>query len=214
MRLRPSLGLSPRAAREPARSRDPGRRAAGGGARGRGARGLNPVVIREASTPDAAAIADLHVRAWQTAYRGIVPDAILDGFSIDARRDFWTRALTRAATDPADESRIWVVQEAGVVRGFAATRPSRDEDAVAGTGEVHSIYLAPEAWGRGLGTALLEHAAADLRARAFTPLVLWVIEANTRGRRFYERAGWRPDGARQPIDFDGVLVDEIRYMRL
>ncbi len=45
----------------------------------------------------------------------------------------------------------------------------------------------------------------------FAPLVLWVIEANLRGRQFYERSGWRVDGARQPIDFDGVPVDEIRY---
>jgi GNAT superfamily N-acetyltransferase len=117
------------------------------------------------------------------------------------------------AADPSDAARIWVVQEAGLVRGFAATRPSRDEDATPGTGEVHSIYLAPEAWGRGLGTTLLAHATDDLRTRGFTPLVLWVIEANAGARRFYERAGWQPDGARQPIDFDGVLVDEIRYRR-
>jgi hypothetical protein len=27
----------------------------------------------------------------------------------------------------------------------------------------------------------------------------------------YELTGWVPDGGRQPIDFDAVLVDEIRY---
>jgi RimJ/RimL family protein N-acetyltransferase len=71
--------------------------------------------------------------------------------------------------------------------------------------------MAPESWSRGLGTTLLRAAVADLQARGFDPLVLWVIEANVRGRRFYERGGWQPDGARQPIDFDGVFVDEIRY---
>lgn len=131
--------------------------------------------------------------------------------SIEARRDFWIRKIGRAPTDPALEARIWVVEDAGVVAGFATTGPSRDEDAGPGTGEVNAIYLAPEAWGRGLGSALLAHAADDLRTRGFAPLVLWVIEANARGRRFYERAGWRPDGARKPIDFDGVMVDEIRY---
>ncbi len=165
------------------------------------------------SVADAAAIADLHVRSWQAAYRGIVPDAILDGMSVGARREFWTRTIGRASSDPSNDARIWVVEEAGVVRGFAATRPSGDDDAAPGTGEVNSIYLAPEAWGRGLGQALLDHATADLRARGFAPLVLWVIEANTRGREFYQRVGWQPDGARQPIDFDGVRVDEIRYWR-
>ena len=170
-------------------------------------------MVREASIGDAAVIAGLHVRSWQTAYRGIVPNAILDGLSIDARRAFWAHAIGRSSTEPSTDARIWVVEEEGVVRGFAHSRPSRDEDAARGTGEVHSIYLAPEAWGRGLGTRLLEHATADLRARGFTPLILWVIEANFRGRQFYERAGWLADGARQPIDFDGVLVDEIRYRR-
>lgn len=153
------------------------------------------------------------MRAWQAAYRGIVPDAILDGMSIDSRRELWIRAIGRASSERSEDARIWVVEEDGVVRGFAASRPSRDEDAAPGTGEVNSIYLAPEAWGRGLGQALLERSTEDLRARGFAPLILWVIEANTRGRRFYELAGWRADGARQPIDFDGELVDEIRYHR-
>jgi RimJ/RimL family protein N-acetyltransferase len=62
-----------------------------------------------------------------------------------------------------------------------------------------------------LGSVLLGSALDDLRARGFTPVVLWVIEANERGRRFYERLGWQADGGRQPIDFDGAPVDEIRY---
>lgn len=103
------------------------------------------------------------------------------------------------------------MQDAGRVLGFATTRPGRDDDLTPGAGEVHSIYLAPEAWSRGLGSALLVTAVDDLRTRGFGPLVLWVIEANARGRRFYEQAGWRPDGPHQPIDFDGVPVDEIRY---
>jgi len=160
---------------------------------------------------DAAAIADLHVRSWRAAYRGIVPDAILDGLSIEARRDYWTSKIGRAASEPSGDIRIFVIEDVGIIRGFAETRPSRDDDSAPVTGEVHAIYLAPEAHGRGLGPRLLTHAADDLRVRGFAPLILWVIEANAAGRRFYERAGWRPDGARQPIDFDGVMVDEIRY---
>jgi GNAT superfamily N-acetyltransferase len=157
------------------------------------------------------AVADLHVRSWQVAYRGVVPDPILDGFSIPQRRDAWVRTIGLAGAEPSRAGRIWVVEEAGCVRGFATTRPGRDDDLPPGTGEVHSIYLAPEAWNRGLGSALLASAVDDLRSRGFSPLVLWVIEANARARRFYERAGWRLDGARQPIDFDGVRVDEVRY---
>jgi GNAT superfamily N-acetyltransferase len=154
---------------------------------------------------------NLHVRSWRVAYRGIVPDAILDGLSIEARVGFWARAIAQTAIEPSREARIWVVEAAGRVVGLATTRPCPDADVAAGTGEVHSIYLAPEAWSRGLGASLLDAAVADLHERGFAPIVLWVIEGNVRGRRFYERTGWAPDGGRQPIDFDGVLVDEIRY---
>lgn len=154
---------------------------------------------------------DLHVRSWQTAYRGIVPDAILDGLSGDARGEFWSRAIAQANAEPTREVRIWVVESSGDVVGLATTRPCTDPDTPTGTGELHSIYLAPEAWSRGLGRTLLAAAVDGLWQRGFAPLVLWVIEANERGRRFYERAGWRRDGGRQPIDFDGILVDEIRY---
>lgn len=154
---------------------------------------------------------DLHVRSWQQAYPGIVPQAILDGLSIEARIEFWARAIGQIATEPPRDVRIWVVEEAGRVVGLATTRPCPDADVPPGTGELHSIYLAPEAWSRGLGAGLLAAASDDLRERGFGPLVLWVIEGNVRGRRFYERTGWAPDGGRQPIDFDGVVVDEIRY---
>jgi GNAT superfamily N-acetyltransferase len=154
---------------------------------------------------------DLHVRAWQGAYRGIVPDAILDGLSIEARVEFWARAIAQTMSEPQREVRIWVVEEAGRVVGLATTRPCPDPDVTPGSGELHSIYLAPEAWSHGIGATLLGVVVDDLRARGFAPLVLWVIEGNRRGRRFYERLGWAPDGGRQPIDFDGVLVDEIRY---
>jgi GNAT superfamily N-acetyltransferase len=145
------------------------------------------------------------------AYRGIVPAAILDNLSIEQRIEFWSRTLALAAAEPGRDGRTWVVEDHGSVVGFASTRPSRDEDIKPRTGELHSIYLAPGSWSRGLGSRLLAAAVEDLRARGFTPLILWVIEANLRGRAFYERNGWRPDGGRQPIDFDGVLVDEIRY---
>ncbi|HEX5147693.1 MAG TPA: GNAT family N-acetyltransferase [Candidatus Limnocylindrales bacterium] len=154
---------------------------------------------------------DLHVRSWRAAYRGIVPDAILDGMSIEGRRDSWARVIAQAMDEPTREVRIWVVEGAGQVLGLAATGPSRDLDTSPGTGELRAIYLAPEAWSRGLGSALLARAVDDLRERRFAPLILWVLEANLRGRRFYERAGWHPDGARKAIDFDGVPVDEIRY---
>jgi GNAT superfamily N-acetyltransferase len=172
--------------------------------------------VRAARPDDAEAIADAHVRGWLTAYRGVVPDRVLDGLSVERRTAFWRDTITAetAADTTADTpvGRTWVVEDGGRVQGFASTGSIRDQPAgLADAGEVFAIYLAPEARGRGLGRRLFAHAVEDLRARRFDPIVVWVFEANTDARRFYEIAGFRPDRARQPVDFGDVALSEIRY---
>ncbi|MFL5679104.1 MAG: GNAT family N-acetyltransferase [Chloroflexota bacterium] len=180
-------------------SPDAAARGAGAGAAGR---------VRLARPEDAAALADVHVRSWQAAYRGIVPDAILDGLSVERRAAWWRETLTTDKT-----LRVWVVEGDGRVVGFAATAPRRDDDLPPGAGEVESIYLAPDAWSVGLGRAVLAVAVDDLQDRGFEPLVLWVLTLNERARGFYEAVGWRPDGERRMLDFDGNPIEEMRYTR-
>lgn len=43
-------------------------------------------------------------------------------------------------------------------------------------------------------------------------MVLWVAKDNTRARRFYERAGCRPDGAERSEEYAGTAVPEVRYV--
>jgi len=40
-----------------------------------------------------------------------------------------------------------------------------------------------------------------------------VLEGNTRARRFYELAGWIPDGAEKDDDMAGTTIREVRYRR-
>jgi RimJ/RimL family protein N-acetyltransferase len=56
-----------------------------------------------------------------------------------------------------------------------------------------------------------------MRSAGFRRATLWVIEENVEARRFYEAAGWRPDGLskRGPMGgFPGLpVVNEVRYAR-
>ena len=171
-------------------------------------------IVRPATPDDSPAIADAHIRGWQTAYRGLVPDRILDGFDV-ARRAAWWRDHLRDRPAATDE-RTWVVEADDGVAGFADGGPARS-DAVAapvGAGEVYAIYLRPEHRGRGYGRALFTAAIGDLVERGYDPLVVWVFEANHDTRRFYAASGFQPDGARNAIDFDGLAVlPEIRCLR-
>ena len=174
--------------------------------------------VRLATPDDASTIADIHVGSWQTTYRGLVPDGFLDGLSVDRRTSGWRETIERQvrelATEPsAAPGRTWVVEVDDAVVGFAASGEARGESAPppAGAGEVLAIYLAPEARGFGYGRVLFAQAVTDLRQRGFDPIVVWVFEANSLARRFYEAAGFRADGTRFTIDFDGLPIEEIRY---
>lgn len=169
----------------------------------------NALIIRSAMLEDAQAIADLHIRSWQWAYRGLIPDAYLDNLSATREQRIEQRRANLAAL-PAHH-RWWIAEQLGNPVGFAMTGRSRDRDAVAGTAEVYSLYLAPEVAGQGLGRALFAHAVADLRQRGFEQATLWVLESNQRARSFYASAGWAPDGAKMTEERPGALLHEVRY---
>ena len=163
--------------------------------------------IREAEPKDAQAIAEVHVRSWQAAYRGQLTDDYLDGLSVEERLEQHRRSLE----EPRAEWRTWVVDDGGRVAGFAVTGPSEDADADRSTGEVYAIYIEPDRVGTGIGRDLFEHAVEDLRARGFTAATLWVLETNERARRFYEVAGWRTDGTETTERVDCEMRPTIRY---
>ena len=121
---------------------------------------------------------------------------------------------------PADSpERTWVIELDGLVQGYAITEPGSDQflPPPDGAGEVESLYLHPEAIGRGLGRPLLDHAVADLWARASirscsgrsrptagpdastsTPAGCWTSPASTgswtRSRAPSSATGWNPRG--------------------
>jgi ribosomal protein S18 acetylase RimI-like enzyme len=119
-------------------------------------------VIRRATPADAEAIGRVFLGARdEMAYLPRIPDP------------------DRPRLGPlfVERHRLWVWDEEGEVVGFVGV----------GDGEVSHLYVAPAAQGRGIGTALLEH------AKGLSPeqLTLWVFQRNDSARRFYERHGFR-----------------------
>jgi GNAT superfamily N-acetyltransferase len=117
------------------------------------------VEVRRAVPEDAAPIAAVHVRTWQVAYRGLMPDEVLDGLSVAQREEMWRQALSGEASPS-----VYVAVEDGVVVGFrAVAAPSRDDDAEDRVAEIGAIYVEPNVWRTGVGRALMDVALADLR---------------------------------------------------
>lgn len=164
------------------------------------------VLIRPATSADAERLALVHVRSWQDAYRGLLPQDYLDALAPEQRVELWHRTLGWS-----DWPRRGVlVAEDDEVLGFAYLGPSRDAAPVF-VGEIRSIYVLPARWGAGVGRRLTTAALASLRSAGCTEAQLWVLDTNARAIRFYESAGWRTDGATKAAEIGGAQITEVRY---
>ena len=168
--------------------------------------------VRGATPDDAERVAEVHVRSWQAAYRGLLPQDYLDRLDPADRLQRWRDSLRAAGW--AGGERVLVAVDEGQVCGAAWFGPARDADLdPARVGEVIGIYLLPGAWGKGLGRELMAGAVEHLTAAGHRAAVLWVLESNARARRFYARAGWAEDGAVRRSDRLGFPITEVRYRR-
>lgn len=83
--------------------------------------------------------------------------------------------------------------------GFAALAvPARDLEE-AGVGEVTALYVDPDRWRGGVGRALMDAVAAELRDDGCDAAIVWCLEGNARGLAFYAALGFADDGGRQPF---------------
>lgn len=164
------------------------------------------MLVRAAAETDADAVARVHFDAWLAAYRGLLPDRVIDGLRLETFETRWRERLALGVLDTL------VAERGDELLGFATIGPGRDDDALPDQGELYALYVHPGHWRTGVGRALWKQARAALQGHGFTEAVVWVLEANDRARRFYEQAGfvYVPDSGR-PLVVHGAEVIEVQY---
>ncbi|MFE0173388.1 GNAT family N-acetyltransferase [Streptomyces sp. NPDC059002] len=174
------------------------------------------VLIRAMADADCAAVAELRVLGWQSAYAGLMPRSFLDALSVDEVTARLRERLARASGRPArgGARRVDLVAErAGRTVGWTSFGPARDPDVPPGEAELYALYVHPEQHSTGVGRALLRECLRRCTAAGHSRLRLWVLGVNTRARRFCECAGFVRDGALDPRTAGDRSVPEIRYHR-
>ena len=134
------------------------------------------MLLRAATPDDAKGVANVHVRAWQVGYRGLMPDEYLDALRPEDR----AKRYTFGSSDPLQPATI-VAVDAGVICGFATTGPALSTDGH-GSGELYALYVDPPSWGVGVGRALIAAAREHLCSQGFSEACLWVLVGNDRRR--------------------------------
>lgn len=140
--------------------------------------------VRSATPEDAEGIAFVHVNAWKETYRGLMPDSVLDGLTVELRTEQWKNTLS----SPDDIYYLTLVAEKdGKIIGFANYGREREGDPEH-LGELYAIYVLKEFHGQGIGRLLIHEVAQGLKAIGIMSMLVWVLTDNSY-QKFYERMG-------------------------
>lgn len=163
--------------------------------------------VRPAEPEDAAAVRSVAEAAWWATYAGIIePDTIRDAIDdlyaepflreVIADRDDVLFLVAERRTD-ADES------EDVPVLGFTTAQQTWADEV-----QVHTLYVHPDHWGEGTGTALLDAVEESARAADVDRLRCELLQDNHVGRSFLEARGFeRVDAVTTEIGDETVPED-------
>ncbi|WP_293780592.1 GNAT family N-acetyltransferase [uncultured Oxalicibacterium sp.] len=166
---------------------------------------MTEITFRRATPDDAAAIAALRVDSWRTTYRGVMPEAYLDGMKTEDSVGMWSQVLQADVPSIAVFVAMADDELVGFASGMLLMPPKHEIDA-----ELTAIYLKPIAQRGGVGRRLLALVAEAMQQQGAHGLLVWVIADNKPARQFYEELG----GAllvEQPFTWDGLDLMETGY---
>lgn len=157
------------------------------------------MTIRRMTESDSKAIGELYTAAWKEGYKGLLPQKYLDELTPDK--------INRVIDDGS-----FVILDGGRIVGHCHARAA-DEPEMRGWGEIHTMYVHPDYWRKGYGTAVFKRAEDWLYERGFDDVYLYVLEGNERAERFYKAQGFFPNGDTLCCEIGGVIVTDNRFTK-
>ena len=143
----------------------------------------------------------VHWKSWQESYAGIVDPGYLSRLTLE-------KCEAMAFRYPEN---TWVAMDGERVVGFTAAGAYRGaDDGETDEGEVYAIYVLQEFQKQGIGYALMRHSLSVLQG--CRRIYVWVLRENQKAISFYERVGFRADGAeKEPVLGSPVKVIRMTY---
>lgn len=166
-----------------------------------------PLLVREATRDDAAAVGEVHAEAWRVAYRDLFDIRWLSRF-VEERRSCWeditsSREFVR--------NTLLVAERGHDVVAFAyfGPHPAGVRDV-----EIFDLYAHPAVWGSGVAWTLMDAAWDHLVDSRIRRVRGWTMAGANRARHFYESLGFTTTNRTREHDFgDGRPVLEVEYLR-
>ena len=148
------------------------------------------VLVRATTIADWQALREIRLQALRDAPNGFSSTHAREAAFGD---DEWHRRATR---DGSFLAFLPEVSPAGLGGGYLEAPH---------TVELISMFVRPQARGRGVGEAIIDAVVGWAIQKNATTVHLWVTETNSRARLLYERCGFTVTTERQPLPSDPAL---------
>ena len=159
---------------------------------------IEQVVFVPAKASDAAAISALRQRVWDTTYRGIYPDTVIDDFDYERHQQ---RDLQKISNPSFT---VYLIKYGDEDIGYLIFQ---DADAVV---RLHSLYVLREYQHRGIGKQAFSVLKDYCKEREIDRFVCNCSPHNENAMRFYQRMGGvvtKADTGHANKQEDGVIFE-------
>jgi GNAT superfamily N-acetyltransferase len=146
-------------------------------------------------------VSHVYEEGWKSAYQGIIPQSYLKSIP----RGRWVEWLNN------DRQHSLIMLDGTRIVGTSAYGKERLGD-MENCGEIISLYLLPEYWGKGYGKQLITAAALNLCQLGYQKICLWVLEENIRARTFYQSVGFKATNQFLKDYIGGRALREVQYL--
>ena len=157
-------------------------------------------MIRDANATDVPRLTDIY------NHYVLHSDATFDDVPFDDRTEWFSHYA------PSGPHRLLVVEDDGVVQGYCTSSPYRPKPGYRTTVET-SVYLAPDAVGRGHGRALYGALLPQLEGIGLHRALAGIAVPNPASVALHEAFGYRLVGTYTEVGFKGRWVDVSWYER-
>jgi L-amino acid N-acyltransferase YncA len=167
------------------------------------------ITIRNARAGDEEAIANIHVLAWQVAYKDFMSNEYLSSLSVHARTKEWKDTLSNPG-----KGKYLIAEADGIIKGFAVYGPARDEDLDETASELVALNIHPDSWRMKYGKSLLGAVIDNVASENYKTIHLWVINGNTPAINLYHSFGFQNAGlSKIENSHSGYPIHETRYSK-
>ncbi len=142
---------------------------------------MNDVLIRKARYEDIEQIVDININDWKNVYKGIIDDEILDNLDRNKKIEKWKKHHNL--------DNVIVAEHEGKVLGYCAYNINATYENTTIDSELLAIYVDYKNLSKGIGRKLMEFVMKELKSKGKSKMILWCLEGNKNGRKFYEKMG-------------------------